>query len=90
VIFIPGKLVKLSNKPKPQAMVVGEAALLRNDGWKFRCNLPRKELKANHWFLSLPRECLVYIGKLYNPSEQEKRKGANVSVWTKPRPNYDK
>ena len=32
VIFIPGKLVKLSNKPKPQAMVVGEAALLRNDG----------------------------------------------------------
>jgi hypothetical protein len=88
--FITGKRVKLANKPKLQATIVSEAILLKNEGWKFRCNLPRKELTTNPWYLNLPRECLVYVGKLHNPNEQEKRKKANVSVWTKPRPNYDK
>lgn len=89
VIVIAKKLIKLSKKSAPQATVVNEPTLLRNDGWQFRCNLPRKGLKTNSWYLNLPKECLVYIGKLYNPTKQEKKKGANVSVWTKPRPNYD-
>jgi len=63
--------------------------MLKNNGWQFRCNLPRDKLGANRWYLNLSRECLVRIGKLYNPSRQEKNKKANVSVWTKPKPNCD-
>ncbi len=91
VIFITGKQVKLKliKKAKPQTAVVSEATMLKNNGWQFRCNLPRDKLGANRWYLNLSRECLVRIGKLYNPSRQEKNKKANVSVWTKPKPNCD-
>lgn len=84
------KLIKLAKESKTNATIVSEAVLLRSDGWTFRHNLRRKDLKTNPWFLNLSRECLVYIGKPYNPSNQERRRGIQVSVWTKLKPNYDK
>jgi hypothetical protein len=85
------KPIRLQRKNAPQEKVrvpVSEDQLLKNEGWKFRTNAIKSILTQGNWYQSLPDDCLVYLGKPYKPSKKEVIKGVDVSVWTKPKPDY--